>query len=390
MDKGNRDVKEILAELLASLLEKSSTTTASLENVQYDTFQRTDIQVAIGKRNTNHGLTQIQTLRFTGENHRHKVLRLLDYSLLDKRLPHLLNYVYNMGCDASGEKRYFAAAAIDVLALQLPFLDLRENIISYWAKDSDSRIREVAARSLVFVMNHEACQADVLHLLKHWLSLSKIELIDTALLTYYYIAQSRPRETLDAIKAILKRENVIAYPTLVDKIIAVLDAVYALYPKDVLNSFYKWFVESKKSLFGWISGVLFLLILNLSDVAIETQERQQVVEILFELWDNAALPNHLEMQQLTTLKLEEWAKEALAAKEDEQLFVVYRLVFYELYQKYSPQKLNRLDFHLRRWQKNKEWEDERARKLGKANQDELDRSASFLDLIPPAANDPMA
>jgi hypothetical protein len=390
MREGNRDIKDILAELLESLLAKQSNSNTSLENTQHDLLKRTNIKVAIGRRNTEHGLTQIQTLTFAEANQRQKVLSLLDNPLLDKRVPHLLSYVYNMGCEANGEKRYFAASAVGALAVQLPFLDLKERIILPWAKDGQSGIREAAAHSLALVVNNEHCQADVLTLLKHWLTLSRLELIDTALLTYYYIAQSHPQETLDAIKAVLRRENVIAYPALVDGIIAVIDAVYALRPKEVLNSLYKWFVESKKTLFGWISGVLFLLIINPSDVAIEAQERKQVVEILFELWDNASIPNHLEMQQLTTLKIEEWAEEAITAKEDKQLFEVYCQVFYDLYQKYSMKKQNRLDFHLRRWQKNKDWERERALKLGKANQSKYERTGSFLDLIPPIASSSIA
>jgi hypothetical protein len=384
-DKDNNS-GEILLKISASVGEKQTQeapVTPKLED-GYKLLKRTNIEPARVKRNTEHGLTDVQTLKFMASEQRLKALQLLDNPAFYPKLPNLFDFISDLGCDNNAEKRFYAAIAVGELSASQPFVDLKEKIILRWATSIRFDTRQSAAMALSYIIKHEQWETDILKLLNHWISINNPSLNDTGLLTYYRIAQSYPHQTLEAIKNVLNKENLF----LSFQIIDIVAKVYDLYPRLVIDYLHKWLMQNEKIYLRWMAGLLFLLMVRLDDISRGQESvdtRAKIVEIIFKLWDDPKLPMHLEMQEDTTKKVESWAKETLTARENDELdsFESYRKLFYELYQKYEGQKINRLNFHLQRWQKHKEWERTRAGKLaGNDSAVQQKKQGGFVDLIP--------
>lgn len=375
----NRRLLTSVAQQIGQILFDSS---AEPETPRPDTLQRINIEIVTGKRNVEHGQTQIQTLAFRKEGQRSKIAELTQSQMLYGRLPDLLKYVYDVGCNANSEMRFFAAQAIGELSTYLPLDDLKEYAILLWAKDSRSSVQKVASRSLVVILNRNLHQSNVFGLLKHWLSLGNSELVETALLTCKYTAQSHWQSTLATLKTLLLRTEITHNTNLIERSIGVISDAYSLYPSGVVNTLHAWIFESKNSTLAWLAGLSFLLVLNPPDTGTEAFDRQKVVEVLYTLWGNTSTSEHVSIQRMTTLKIEEWAREAIQSKQNKHLYSLYQAVFHDLYRQFSGDRLNRLDYYLRRWESNFKREQTHGKKIGMATGDTTSQIGSYLDLIP--------
>jgi len=345
-----------------------------------DFFKRTNIIPIQVELNSEYGIIEVQSLGFADHDQCLKILELLDTSALYRKLPELLDYIYQLGCDENGEKRYYAAAAISKLATQQPFHDLNDEVIVLWAKSGDPKIRNSASVALSQILKRGPYKSNVLMLLNNWISSSDNSmLIETALSTFSLIVDSHSDEALDAISTILKTGRIIHFTSASH----LFGIVYENSPDLSIERLYSWLLPITNSSLSWMAGLLSLIYIRLEDATVEGT-RQKVVEMIFNLWDNPIMPLHLEMQEKTTIKVEEWAREALAAwnKESPEVLNNYKALFGELYEKYKVERRNRLEFHLRRWEINREREQARASRRRGGNSLGTNEKVSYLDLMP--------
>ncbi|MCB9098214.1 MAG: hypothetical protein H6632_01645 [Anaerolineales bacterium] len=345
----------------------------------YHFFARTNITPIRVKRNSEHGLTEVQSLAFTEQGQREKVLSLLHTPALYDILPYLYDYVFRLGCAPEAERRYYAAIAVGHLATKLPFIDLKQHIILPWAKTNHLSIQLAASLALSDMLEHDLHKSDVLMLIRHWVSNPSPALKNTALLTYYWLAQSYPKETLDAIKVILSRRKISDYP----KVIDLYAITYDLDPGQAIEHLHSWLMQTKNVLLCWMAGLLFFSVVRLDDVTESDESRTQAVEMTFTLWDDPKIPVHLEMQEQTNLKVERWAREALTAwdAENPEPFIEYRTFFKELHQKYQGHRRNRLENLLQRCQSRYERKLARNSRRGRDVSNDKKQQVGFLDLI---------
>lgn len=372
----------LVIKIPASLFEKHDEQGKQNQNIKHDYnfFTRTSIIQIQVKRNTEHGTTEVQSLGFADHDQRLKILELLDTQALYKKLPALLDYIYQLGCEKDGEKRYYAAVAVSELVSKRPFSDLKEAIILPWAKSDNPWIRSSASMALSQVLKHERYTSEVLMLLRHWISIGNPMLTDTALSTFPRIAQSHPNETLEAVSLILKTGGIIHYQSAIE----LFGIVYGCSPILSIEQLHGWLLPVKNSNLCWMAELLFLIYVRLDDAVKLEEPRKKITEMIFNLWDNPKMPLHQEIQEQTTIKIEEWAREVLALrnKESPEVLKNYLALFHELYWKYKDQRRNRLEFHLQRWEKNREREQTRANR-GKGDASlEVNKNVSYLDLMP--------
>jgi hypothetical protein len=380
MSENDNDVDGLVIRIPSSFFEKKEAAESEASRItgDYHFFERTNIAPIRVKRNTEHGLSEIQSLGFKEQDQRLKVFDLLDTPTLYNRMPALLNFIYQLGCEPDGEKRYYASVAVGELACKQPFVDLKEHVILPWAKSSQPLVRVSAALALSYLLEQERYITDVLMLLKHWASI-KSALTDTALLTYYWVSQSYPDESFEAVKTILSQGRIFYYPRIID----IFGNIYDFDPALAIEKLHEWLIPTTHSDLCWMAGLLFFTIVRLDDVAEDDDLRKKVVEMIFTLWDDSRMPMHQEMQEQTTSKVESWAREALALwdKDNPETFETYRVLFQELYQRYEGQRRNRLKFHLDQWQKYREREQVIAARRGRDVSEGDKQQISFLDLI---------
>ena len=388
MTQKDENLGEILLKISTSVAEKQTESTPSVPKLEdgYKLLKRTNIELTRVKRNTEFGLTEIKTLKFVAQDQRRKALQLLDNPSFYSKLSNLFDFIFELGCERNAEKGYYAAIAVGELSANQPFVDLKERIILRWAVSNKPYIRQSAASALSYIIKLERCETDVLKLLNYWISINNRSINDTGLLTYFRIARSYPHETLGAIKNVFNKEN----PILSLQVVDTVAKVYDLYPKLVIDYIHNWLVGDGRPYLRWMAGLLFLLIIRLDDVS-KGQEaddtREKIVEIIFNLWDNSKIPMRLEVQEDTTSKVENWAKKTLAAWENDDLdsFESYRNLFHTLYRKYKGDHINRLDFHLRRWEQRRVWEQNRTTRMeASKSTTRQKKQCSFNDLRPVA------
>lgn len=315
-----------------------------------DFFRLTNIVPIKVKRNSEHGTTEVQSLRFVSPDQHLKIFELLDRIGLYNKLPKLFDYIYQLGCESDGEKRYYAASAVSKLATKLPFLDLKEAIILPWAKNERAEIRNSASMALSELIKHERYKQEVLTLLRHWINIDNPMLNDSALLSFFWIADSHPNETLEVISTILRIGRILHYQMVTE----IFGKVYDSSPGISIEQLYKWLLPIRNSDICLIAGLLSAIFLKLDDVAKNEDTYKKVVEMIFELWDNPKMPLHREMQQQTTLMLQRWASEAVEQMNKESFLNTrnYQVLFHELYKKYEYEcKRNRLEFYLQKWER---------------------------------------
>lgn len=376
------DVNGLVIKIPASLLEKHDERSKQTPRVtsDYHFFTRTSIVPIQVKRNSEHGITEVQSLGFADHDQRLKVLELLDTPALYNKLPELLDYIYQLGCERDGEKRYYAAVAVSELAAKQPFPDLKEVIILPWAKSDNPWIRNSASVALSQVLKHERYKSEVLILLRHWISSHNPMLIDTALSTFSWMAHSHSNETLEAVSTILKTGKILHYPSAID----LFGIVYDISPTLSIEQLHSWLLPITNSDLCWMAGLLSLTYIRLDDAAEVEGTRKKVVEMIFNLWDNPTMPLHQEIQEQTTIKVEKWAREVLAVwnKAFPEVLESYLALFHELYWKYKSQRRNRLEYHLQRWERNREREQARASRGKGGTSLGANEKVSYLDLMP--------
>lgn len=345
----------------------------------YHFFARTNITPVQVKRNSEHGLTAIHSLAFARQDQREKVLNLLLTPVLYDILPSLYNYIFQLGCDPEMEKRFYAAIAVGQLVTKLPFIDLKQHIILPWAKINRPNTQLTASLALSYMLEHDLHKSDVLMLIRHWVSNPNPALKNTALLTYYWLAQSYPNDTLEAIRVILSKKKISDYP----KVIDLFAITYDLDPAQAIEHLHNWLMQTKNILLCWMAGLLFFSVVRLNDVTDSDELCTKAIDMTFTLWDDPKMPMRLEMQEQTTLKVERWAREALAANSAENIetFESYRKFFRGLHQKYQGHRRNRLENQLQRWQKGQERKLARDVRRGRDVGDGKKEQVSFLDLI---------
>nr|NJM03617.1 hypothetical protein [Desulfobacula sp.] len=384
---GNEDDTDgIVIKIPRSMLDKHSDRNNETPKTKrdHDFYHKTNIRSISVDRFSEHGATQVQSIDFIKEDQRGKVLELLDGPNLYKRLPNLFEYIYQLGCENSLEKRHFAAISVSELSAKQPFLDLKEAIILPWALDENPEVHYSVATALSHFIKQKQNKQEVLTLLKHWVSLDNPMLINSAILTFHLIASLQPDEALGAIGTILKTGSIIHYQQIDD----LFGVVYSYFPSLAIKQLCNWLVPVSDSELCWMSGVLFLCWVELGDTIEDEENRKQVVEIVFTLWDNPKMPLHEEMQKQTTNIIERWASETIEKmnKESSSFPKLHQDFFHQLYRKYDGKKKNRLDFYLHLWDKNRirSRERERIRESHKERNSasKAEGKYSFLDLIP--------
>jgi hypothetical protein len=205
-------------------------------------------------------------------------------------------------------------------------------------------------------------------------------LTDTALLTFFWIAHSHSNETLEAISTILKTGRILHYPLAID----LFEIVYEFSPTLSIEKLHNWLLPITDSDLCWMAGLLSLIYIRLDNATEVEGTRKKVVEMIFNLWDNPKMLVHQEIQEQTTIKVEEWAREVLALwnKESPEVLENYLALFHELYWKYKDQKRNRLEYYLQRWERNREREQARTSQAKGDTSPKANEKGSYLDLIP--------
>lgn len=378
MPHENDNSDEILIKIPRSAWDKS----ASQENQStpkivdsFELFSRTGVQVISGKRNSEHGATQIQTLAIPNKEQKDKVIRLLDNPVLFARLPKLLSYLYSLGRGGDGEVRFFAAMAVVTLADHFPFVDLKDAVISPWARDAQGSVNRLAALTLVNLLQKDVHKNDVLNLLKHWIHINNLDLVNTALTAYFAIAKQYPREALEAIKLILLEQHAII---LIPQALTMLEWLYLHEPVRVVNTFYDWLSSSKNDAFLLFTASTFLSVVEIKDIAGDNLARSHAVEFVFRLWEDTKLPLHLNLQEMATEAIADWAKDTLRMTDGSTEKEACRQFFHELFAKCATARNNRLVLHLQRWQKIEQLKNSRDVRWQKA---EATEHYDFLSLI---------
>lgn len=363
----------------------------------FDILERTGVRVTSGERRIEYGETQIQTFTVGNEEYREKILHLFSNPVLYAHTPKILQHIYDMGCDSDGEKRYFASIAVSKLSAYFPFTDLETNILSKWAKSTSYAANRSAALALAHMIENNQNQQNALNLLKYWSHRSNVRLVNTILLALYESAKKYPQESLDAIENILlKKESLLLYSTvgvlyyslnednsikvsweaMIRRISGLVEELYIGHTLKVIETLYKWFQERKNSNLAIFASTTFLTMINVKDIASDDVKRAKTIIYLFELWEDKKLPEHQQLQRMTTYAVYNWAKAVLEMKTEDSNRIICVQFFHDLYKKCASAKQNRLDFHLRRWHN-------QLQQSGKSNASSP-QTLNFLSLIPDA------
>ena len=184
------ETDRLVIDVPASLLRKDGKNEADSQQQggDFHALARTGANIIEVSRNTEHGVTQVQSLGFATEKERSAALGLLNLPALYDRLPRLYDYLCQMGCGGEREPRYFAALAVSVLAKQLPFADLKARILLPWVNSNNADCMDSAAIALAETLIAGRCEADILALIRHWAKSDNPVLIRVALgaLTWRY------------------------------------------------------------------------------------------------------------------------------------------------------------------------------------------------------------
>lgn len=352
------DTDGLLVKIPLSLLQKQEDRSKGAEKVSKDLdfFRRTNIFPIQVTRNSEYGTTEVKSLGFSQPDQRSKILNLLDVPRLYKKLPMLLEYIYQLGCESNSEKRYYAGLAISELATRQPFADLKEAVILPWAGDENPAIRNTAAVALSQLIKQDRCKAEVLTLLKHWVSIGNEFLTNSALATFYRIPDSHPDEIFESIGSILRSDWLVHYLAIFDLFMAVYDCL----PHPAIDQIHKWLLPVTDSDSCWLASQLSLGCIELDDAIEDEAIRKKVADIIYALWDDPRMPLHQTTQEWTTIMMETWAGEAVDMMNKNSSTENYRAFFHELAGRYRG-KRNRLEFYLPRWEKSRERARERER-----------------------------
>jgi hypothetical protein len=385
MSEEMNETDELLIKTLKYFLSKSVSKDVESQvddiRTESEILNRTGVHIISGQRHSEHGPTLVQTLAFPQKEQRLKVLELFNNPALYKRIPDLLQYIYDLGKDADGETRYFASLAITELAVCFPFIDLKEAVIKKWARHEYSTVNKAAALTLVGILQKDLYKKDILFLLKHWIDNQNLRLVDTALTTYFEVAKIYPQETLDSIKIILLKRHAMF---LVPKALALLEWLYLNEPLLTTDTLYEWFSSTQNDNLVVFSALTFLSIVDVRDFTKNDKTCIHVVDFIYQLWENIRIPQRQHMQQATTDALLGWAETTLHLDKNNPIQPQCLHFFHRLHRKCETTRQNRLDFHLRRWQRNEEAKWKRLHRL-QPEKFTVINQLDFLSLIPASA-----
>lgn len=340
------------------------------KKADFDIFERTGVSIALIERNSTYGKTQVQTLALEKEEYREKILDLLNTPPLYDKISKIFCYIYEMGCDADSEKRYFAARSVSMLSNHLPFTYLEEAILSKWAQGSPLRANQSAALALVQMIQNGQHPKDAINLVKHWSRKPHIRFVNTALMVYE-TTPIEPSKILVEAKNILLNEKIIfssssevlegsdvgesnaklSWEKITLRIFWLIRELYLVHSMNVIEPLYEWFQDRTKPSLAMFAAITFLSITSIKDIANDESTRAKTVTYLYDLWEDQSAPEHQQLQQLTTDTIHTWAEIVLKMAMEDPDHASCRQFFHDLYKKCAAAKQNRLDFHLRRWQR---------------------------------------
>ncbi|MCI5192675.1 MAG: hypothetical protein D3915_06050 [Candidatus Electrothrix sp. AU1_5] len=348
-----------------------------LEN-ELNQFQMAGLKFILDKRNSDYGLTDVEVVIFEYNNYQTELLKLIRNNLYSKQ-PALFEFIGSLADDDSSEKRLFAINAVIALSETHLFQDLLGNIIRNWAKTESYYTHQATALALSGILLQRRLEHEILALLNSWLKTgTSIFLNITSMFTYYLIADKFPDQALIAIAHISEKLLTALHLSKKDKITfsrKSLDIAFRVYQNDrstFISYLYKW-IKDDRTLLRQQAAMYFFRFIDLDDAVTDQASREKIVVIIFNLWEKSNIPKHLKVQEDTTGRVESWAKEALVAWENDDFdsFESYRKLFHDLYQKYKEEcqtnktcRVNRLEYHLQRWEKRRIWELKRAEKRG--------------------------
>lgn len=336
----------------------------------FDILERTGVSVTLIERNSAYGKIQLQTFTLEEKEQREKILDLLNNPSLYAQISKIFHYIYEMGCHSDSEKRDFAARSISILSNYFPFVNLEEDILSKWAKASSLYANQSAALALVQMIQHDQHANYAIDLIKQWSSKSHIRFVNTALMVYE-TANIKPSEILVAIKNILLNDRNPLSQT--SEILEGSDALessaklswekvtlrnfwlirdlYLTHSLNVIEALYEWFQNRTKPSLTMFAAITFLSIISIKDIAGDDTKRTKTVAYLYDLWEDKSVPEHRQLQALTTNTIHTWAETVLKMAMDDPDRASCQQFFYNLYERCAAARQNRLDFHLRRWQR---------------------------------------
>lgn len=377
------DQEGLVIRVPASLLHSNRTGEPAAPEAQRRacSFDKCGIVPCRVKRNSEHGITEAASLTLGETVRRKRVLALLDTPFLYSKISKLLTYLYSLALGGNGEQCYYAACAVSELASTQPFLDLKETILLPWASNEAAAVRNTAGIALGLIRKRDNLASEVRLLLRHWLSGENFLLADAALTASFWLAESHPEEALESMKTLIEAGYDVFYPELIDLF---GEVSYTSLPC-AIDHVHRWLLPIDNPELACMAALAFLDHVHLDAWAQHEQQRKKVVDIIFQIWENASLPLHDYLQEEMTARIENWAKETVRALNKEKAEAVegYRQLFHDLFRKYQGQKRNRLQFHLERWQRNREREQAQIARRQKGKEPgDGSADSSFRDLAP--------
>ncbi|XCN72128.1 MAG: hypothetical protein Q3M24_17710 [Candidatus Electrothrix aestuarii] len=349
---------------------------------EFEHFHMARLKLIADKRNSDYGLADIEVVIFEYSNYQTEILKLIRNNLYSKQTA-LFEFIGSLVDDDSSEKRLFAINAVIALSETHLFQDLLDRIIRIWARTKNYYTHQAAALALSEILLQGRLEKEILALLNSWLKTGTSMFLNiTSMFTYYLIADKYPDQALQAVAHVSEKEDIIF--TLKSH-----DIVFKVYQNDrstFISNLYNWIKDDRK-LLRYQAGIYFFRYIDLADAVTDQASREKTVAIIFNLWEKPNMPMHPEVQGETTSKVESWAKEALVVWENDdfEAFESYRKFFHDLYQNYEEEcqqnktcRVNRLEYHLQRWEKRRIWELKRAEKRGISN----NKQSSF-DMLRP-------
>ncbi len=357
MSAHDDDADRRLIDVLASLQRKRGEGELEPPSARGDfrTFARTGVGIIEVSRNTEHGVTSVQSLGFATDGARETALRLLHLPAIYDRLPQLYEYLRRQGCEGAREPRYFAAVAVSVLTQVLPFADLKEHVVLPWVKSVDDGGPDSAAIALAETLAAGRCEDDILALVRHWAKTGNPALAQAALATFTWrFTPARSEAALAAIEATMTTP--VMWLLLLFGIRDLFRRIIEADPRLGITTLQRWLGPDQNAPLRLLSALLALEFLQLEDAVEGEDTRAAAVAVLGTLWDDSRLPLHPLIQEETTEKVKDWADRALALWDQDrpELFARYRQWFQALDERYRGQRRDRLRLSLERWDRLRE------------------------------------
>lgn len=353
---------------------------------EFEHFHMARLKLISDKRNSDYGLTDIEVVIFEFNNYQTELLKLIRNNLYSKQNA-LFEFIGSLVDDDSSEKRLFAINAVIALSETHLFQDVLDRIIRIWARTKNYYTHQAAALALSEILLQGRLEKEILALLNSWLKTGTSMFLNiTSMFTYYLIADKYPEQALQAVAHVSGEENIIFS-------LKRLDIAFKVYQNDrstFISYLYNW-IKDDRTLLRQQAGIYFFRFINLDDAVTDQSCREKTVAIIFNLWEKSNMPIHPEVQGETTSKVESWAQKTLVAWENDDFdsFESYCKLFHDLYQKYEEEcqknktcRVNRLEYHLQRWEKRRIWELKRAEKREGASS----KQSSFNMLRPNLLN----